>query len=502
MTTVRTIVPHPTLHRSVTEAKAQMDDLQRQLATGEKAETYGTLGPERSRILSFRGELAQIEGYQGTIERAQINLSVTELSIRQLRTLGSDTKGSVLKARFDPTPAGQTSLQVEARAGFFQAAEMLNAEAAGRFVFAGRAADQKPVAPGQAILEGEPGRAGFEAVAAERRAADLGAHGRGRLTVAAVTDTATLSEDAVSPFGFKLGAVSGSFTGAAITGPAGAPQSLGVQFSATLPVAGETLSVTLDLPDGTTTSFSLTASNGPDLAPGEFLIGADEAETATNFAAKLGETLDHLGKTQLRAASAFAAADQFFDLSPTKPVQRVAFTPPAGPETATALTAADPATTVIWYQGEVASDDPRDTALARADDNTTVRYGVRANEEAFTSELKALAVLALEDYPESEATARERFDAVNTRAIKLLPGQGETQAIDHVYASITYAQGALEKASERHDASQGVLQDFVADVEQVDLYEVSAQLLSLQNRLQASFQTTATLSRISLVNYL
>ena len=59
----------------------------------------------------------------------------------------------------------------------------------------------------------------------ERRQADLGADGRGRLAIdAPAPDVVTLSEDAAgSPFGLKLAAVQSSLSGATVNGPAGAP---------------------------------------------------------------------------------------------------------------------------------------------------------------------------------------------------------------------------------------------------------------------------------------
>ena len=40
------------------------------------------------------------------------------------------------------------------------------------------------------------------------------------------------------------------------------------------------------------------------------------------------------------------------------------------------------ADTVAWYIGDDATNDPRSTAIVRADSAQTVSYGARANEQA------------------------------------------------------------------------------------------------------------------------
>jgi len=92
----------------------------------------------------------------------------------------------------------------------------------------------------------------------------------------------TLGEDG-SAFGFKFAAVNSSLTGATVTGPTGAPASVGVDFGATLPNPGESLSFDMTLPDGTTTTVSLKATTATPAGEGEFTIGNDAASTTANF---------------------------------------------------------------------------------------------------------------------------------------------------------------------------------------------------------------------------
>ncbi|MGI0490130.1 hypothetical protein ACN4EK_32600 [Pantanalinema rosaneae CENA516] len=60
----------------------------------------------------------------------------------------------------------------------------------------------------------------------------------------------------------------------------------------------------------------------------------------------------------------------------------------------------------------------------------------------------------------------------------------------------------MANAVERHKASEAILRDQLGGIEEAPMEEVAAKLLALQNRLQASYQTTSLLARLSLVNYL
>ena len=52
-----TIAPTLGLSRSIVESRQQLQDLQKQLATGKKVETYGDLGLHRSQNVAMRSEL-------------------------------------------------------------------------------------------------------------------------------------------------------------------------------------------------------------------------------------------------------------------------------------------------------------------------------------------------------------------------------------------------------------------------------------------------------------
>src|SRR5262249_47439096 len=161
----------------------------------------------------------------------------------------------------------------------------------------------------------------------------------------------------------------------------------------------------------TTRDMTLTATSSATPGPGQFGIGVNSTQTAANLQTALGQSLGTLANTELVAASAMAAGNNFFDTDATHPPLRV-----AGPpfDTATALVDGS-ATTVSWYQGDNATDDPRGTAVARVDQSLTVDYGVRANEQALSTAVKSLAVFSATQFSSSDPNAQAQYAALRTR---------------------------------------------------------------------------------------
>ncbi len=490
------------VNRAISDSREALFDLQRQLATGKKVTTYGNLGQDRSKILSLRSELSQITGYQNTIKQVNIRLDVMQLSLDRMREVVSDVRSDAFAGGFELQPGGQTLYQLTTAGRFDEVISLLNTRVGDRYLVGGRQTEQPPVLSADDILNGNGAQAGFKQVAQERLQADLGTDGRGRLTLpAAAGAVVTLSEDTAAPhpFGFKLNAVVSNLTGTTVNGPAGAPVAIDATFTATLPQSGDTIEFTFDLPDGTQQDVTLTARSGAPTTPFEFEIGADENATAANFQAVLDTVIQSEAQGSLSAASAYAAADNFFDFDDATPPQRV-----AGPpyDTATALTDATAADTVFWYQGEVSSSSARQSALAKADDSLLVPYGARANEQAFATTMKSMAVMSVQTFSASDPSASQRYTEMRTRAVDTLSFQNGAQSIDSIITELTLSTTTLGAANERHDANTTLLDGFVTDTENADVFEISAQILALQGRIEASLQVSASLSGLSLVNFL
>lgn len=484
---------------AVSRMQQRLDALQVQLGTGRKAETLADLGADRMFDLTIRQRLSRIEGYKQNAEAATLRLDVLGTVMERLESLETETRASAAPGGFGADGINLSTVPTLSKARLDELLALLNTNVAGRHLFGGNATDRQPVAQIEEILDGAGGRDGFRTVVGERKLADAGADGLGRLDLSRSASTLTLAEDGTHPFGFKLSTLSQSGSGAfALTAPSGAPPQLSV-FVTALPDAGDTVTIGLTLPDGSGTSIALKAVTGAPAAVGEYAIGGTTDATAANLEAALNAALLDVGSKQLSVASTFAAADNFFN-GRGETVMRV-----NGPpfETATSLVAATGGDTVLWYRGEDGAS-PRGTVGVKVDDHSVVAYGAQANEEGFVALLRSLAAMTVETYPTGDATAEERFSAVAATQSTRLGDANDAGAgsIEVVTLELQLARGSIVAAAERNNAYGLQLDTTLAGIEEASIEEVAMEMMALKTRLEASYETISMLSQLSLVNYL
>jgi flagellin-like hook-associated protein FlgL len=483
--------------QSLVQMRAQLDDLQRQISTGQKSATYAGIGLERGLTVALRAQLSNVSAYNDTISNVGTRLSLAQTALSRVSSLSNSMRSTMLQANAAGTSAG--TVQAAAKTSLDELLGLLNTQAGDRYLFSGRSTDQPAVDSMNHILDGDGARAGLKQLIAERKAADLGAAGTGRLTVTAPTATSVSVDDEASPFGFKLASAASTLSNANVTNPSGTPPStMTVDFTG-LPSAGESLTLRLTLPDGSSENLTLTATTDSPPAAGEFTIGATAADTATNFQTALDTAIGTLADTSLTAASAVAASNDFFDADASNPPMRV-----DGPpfDTATGMVAGTAANTVIWYTGEAGTDPARETANARIDQSLSVSYGVRANETGIRTVVQNLATLAATTIASNDPNAAGLSTALNKRLTSNLSSTSGGQTVTDIQAELAGAQTSLAAAKSRHQQTAATLGDFLQEVSGVSNEEVGAQILALQTRMEASMQTTAMLFQTSLVNYL
>ena len=330
--------------------------LQMQLGTGEKASTLSEMGRDIPMSLSVRSRLAKIEGFSANIETVSLRLSFFDKTMARLDKMESEARTGTVQGQYGTNNINMATLPSLSYARLDELVTLLNSDIAGRYLFGGSNTDTAPLPDTNVILEGQGGKAGFKTIVAERKAADAGLDGRGRLdSRVGLLDptTVTLEEDGAHPFGFKVSTISA--TGSGVTHTQRVPGDPIGSVSFTFLEApdqvksADTITVGLTLPDGTETQMTFRAVTAEEStgSPGEFVIGDDAAETALNFQTKLDAKLVEVGNTELASASTFAASQNFFN-GPGDPVLRV----DGDPATATALKVASAVDTVIWYTGQ------------------------------------------------------------------------------------------------------------------------------------------------------
>jgi len=485
--------------QQLVQMRAKFDDLQRQLGSGQKSATYAGLGIDRGVTVSLNSQLSAINGYNGTIDNVMARINLMNTALGSMIKVSSTVKSAMVQANGVSNGGGAQVAQQTALSSLDQLIGLLNSQAGDRYLFSGRATDQPAVETLDHILNGDGSRAGLKQLISERNQADLGSDGLGRLVLSAPTATSVgVAEDSVSPFGFKLGSITTNVTGATLSGPTGSPASMAIDFSA-VPNPGETVTLRLNLPDGTSENMTLTATTDSPPGANEFTIGATPTDTATNFKAALTTAIGTLGTSALTAASAVAASNNFFSADATNPPQRVAGSPPF--YAATGMVAGTAANTVVWYTGETGTDPARSTATAGIDTSLSVSYGARANEDAIKTLVQNVATLAAVTITPTTPNGVGLSGALDPRLAVHLGAPG-TQSIADIETDLASAQTSLQAAKDRHQQASSTLNDFLQQIDGVSNEDVGAQLLTLQTRMQASMQVTSMLFQTSLVNFI
>lgn len=488
-----------TAARTISQMRDQLADLQRQLGTGKRSDTYGGLGLGSGLVLNLRAQLSGASVFQSNSTNVATRVSLMNMSLERIRNIREETRAD-LTSPFDYSlvQGGQTAAQRSAAGRLGEMLSLLNLDAGGRYLFSGRASDKPAVDTMSRILDGEGGQAGLKQIISERLQADQGADQRGRITVNPAAGTLiSLEEDGAHPFGFKITGAAASF-GATVTGPAGSPASLEIDLTGD-PAAGSTLRITLAMPDGTTTALELTATTDDPPGDRQFTIGATPADSAANITAAIETELERLASVDLAAASAMQAGNDFFATDAANPPQRVAGPPFA---TATAMVAGTPANTVSWYLGDNATDNARATSVARVDDTITVNYGARANEEGIRWIVQNEAVFAAVSFSSTDPNARDRYYALAARIGTAMDVPAGMQQVEAIQTDIAGANVSAQAAKKRLSERAPVLQNMIDEVENAPMEEISVKLLALNTRMQASLQVTSMLSQLSLVQYI
>jgi flagellar hook-associated protein 3 FlgL len=619
------------LGQSVRNINNQLSDLSTSLATGLKSQSYAGMGVNEGFAIAARSQLANISAFSDTMTTVNTIVNAANLALQSLSSITGQVQSTAAATSNNLTSTGQTIGQQNALSQLSAIVGILNTQVGDRYIFSGTAINTPAVASPADILNGIGTQAGLKQLIAERKQADLGTNGMGRLVVTGPNNAGVpvttptqmqVAEDvAGSPFGLKLSSVTSSLTNAAVTGPIGSPPAASVDLTAGNPNPGDQITFNFKLPDGTSESVQLTASSATPLPTGSFAIGTTPAATTTNLNAALNTAISTLANTSLVAASAVTAGDNFFntDGTATGVVVTNQVLPVAGPVTGATLlsglagtdslsssfaagntitvngtiltfvasgatgnqlnvndnvqtllqkidgitgtstpstisggvitlrtdnaatlsvtssnaaafgalgfagtvTAVQPplrvsgtplgtatalvngsANTVAWYTGNSGPGSARATATIRIDQAQTVHFGAQANEVAIRRSLQSIAVFAAVTAPPTGANSAAQVGALSDRtAANLTPPAGQ-QTYQDIQTDFADAQITMKDVQARQAQSKAALQSLIDDTENITPAEVASQILALQNALQASYQTTSILSKLSLTNFL
>lgn len=509
--------------------KNQLNDLSTQLSTGLTAQTYGGLGTGRSTALAAQATVSALTGYAAGITAAQTRTDLAVTSLTQIASLGSSTI-TTLNNGLQSTPINSTAAQSVALGNLQTALDALNQSAAGNYLFGGGNSAAQPVVDPNTVLNGTTNsdgthKAGLSDLISDQVTADLGPKSNGRLVQtepgeadpsgnAIGSNQIALSEDTNASnqgaFGFSIkglptastSAISvESTTATGVTHPVSFTLSVGSQPAVGV---GDTVSLTLQMPDGTSTTLTLKAvaagtATSTSSTGGTFALGSDPAVTASNLSSALNSSLSAAANSTLTANSTERAAANFFSGSVDKGIVPQRIKDPSGTPTYVAGNADN---TVVWYQGEDKAADARSTQSVQVSSTSTINTGARANEPAIKDMLTGLATVAYGLPTASNGNTGAAYQAVVDQATPLLSGANQSSSVQDIVSELSNSSAQITDAGTRNTATQNTLLNTLDGIEQAPTEEVVAKLLDIQNRLQASYQLTSSLSKLSLVNYL
>lgn len=294
-------------------------------------------------------------------------------------------------------------------------------------------------------------------------------------------------------------AVPAPITGATLLSGAAGTDSLAASFA-----AGDTITV-----NGTPITFVASGATGDQLnitdsvqtllAKIDSISGTGTPSTVTGGVVAL-HGADGASLTVSSSNAAAFAALGFSAPASANPAPLRVNGPPF--DIATNLIGGTSANTISWYTGEVGTDSPRGTAVARIDQSITVQYGARANEQALRYQLQNIAVYSAVTTNANNPNSKAQVNALQQRIAANLAPQTGQQSIQDMQAQFAGVQNAIKASTDRQIQLKGMAQTMLDQIEGISQDEVATKILALQTSLQASYQTTSMLYQTTLTKFL
>src|SRR5262245_19356893 len=103
------------LIQSILDRRSELDDLQRQLGTGQKAATFAGLGPQSGLTVGLNAQLAAIGSFDEAITNVGTRINLAQTALAEMSKVAQSVKAATLQQTFDIDSSGQTSVQKTAR---------------------------------------------------------------------------------------------------------------------------------------------------------------------------------------------------------------------------------------------------------------------------------------------------------------------------------------------------------------------------------------------------
>ncbi len=144
------------------------------------------------------------------------------------------------------------------------------------------------------------------------------------------------------------------------------------------------------------------------------------------------------------------------------------------------------------------SDDGKPTQVLTGQ-SQSISYSTKGNQQAFRDLLHGLSLLGTLDAPSSTMDDTAKAQIVTAATGLLQKGQSELTAEQGVLGA---KQSELQTAVSVQKSTATATLAKITSLEQADTYADATKITALQTQLQASYEITAQLSKLSFVNYM
>lgn len=144
MTRVTDLTAHSTRMHYVQAAQSRQQDLQVQISSGKKSDTYSGVASEASRLVSLKGEHTRASQYVENIGVVDLRLQKMESSVSTVFDIASRLRTLLVNAQ-NGDNAKELALAQNAGNMLDEVAGLLNARESGRYLFSGTRTDAAPI---------------------------------------------------------------------------------------------------------------------------------------------------------------------------------------------------------------------------------------------------------------------------------------------------------------------------------------------------------------------
>lgn len=142
MTTISTAAQNSLIQYYLQQNQSAMNDLNAEVSTGLKAQTYSQIAPQASQLVDFRTQTAQQQGYINSINTLSTRLSTMNLSIDQIRQNVQSFNSNLANEAYNNS---QPDITTQAKLLLQQIAGFLNTQDGTSYVFGGTDTNTPPV---------------------------------------------------------------------------------------------------------------------------------------------------------------------------------------------------------------------------------------------------------------------------------------------------------------------------------------------------------------------